>query len=211
MQHRWLSIIYRISGVGSLLSLGLLSSVQCIPPVSAVPEVKVVGVTQSHSFEKMGDTEYIWLVRNVEKVTFYSDGSKTPQKQQELLLCQSSNGEMGKCSPVHITCGDPGVQCHGRAPHASAQTTPHVSKLVNRSPSTGTATSQPEEKKNADYWQTKCNAVVMTLKDVTGGSERKKLLRTCQRKCRAGSSMALQSCVRDAKSEEEYRKCGELL
>ncbi len=212
MQHRWLSFICRFSGVGLLSSLGLLSSVQCIPPaVSAVPEVKIVGVTQSSSFEKVGDTEYIWLVRNVDRVTFYSDGSQTPEKQQELLLCQSSDGTMGKCSPVHITCGNPGVQCHERAPHASERTTPKASKPRPASKRTGTAKAQPPNEEDAVYWQTKCNNLVVTNESVGGFAEKKKLMGVCLKRCKRGSSLRLMSCLREANTEEDYEKCGELL
>jgi len=188
-----------------LLSLGLLNSVQCIPAVSAVPEVKVVKVAKSHSFEKLGNTEFLWLVRNVEEVTIYSDGKRIPEKKQELLLCQSSDGKMGRCSPVHITCGDPGVQCHGYAPSASGRGTTGVGELGN------TGKTPSPDKEDPVYWQTKCNNLAVSIKAVKGYAEKKRLMKACQEKCKAGASAKLRSCLRGADNEEDYQKCAKHL
>ena len=130
-----------------------------------------------------------------------------------------------KCAERFMPSGRAGLTCHemtvghdgsGLQAHEPPSEVSEPKALARqatwkRSPIAHSGMAQPEEKEDAAYWKTKCNSVNITLKDVASASERKKLLRTCQRKCRAGSSMALQSCVRDAKSEEEYRKCGELL
>jgi len=172
-----------------------------------VPEVKVVSVAKSHSFEKMGDTKFLWLVRNVEEVTFYSDGKKVPQKKQELLLCQSSDGRMGRCAPVHITCGDPGVQCHGYAPGASGRQVPGAGELRNRASLAGTGKTPPAEKEDTVFWQTKCNNLAVSIKTVKGFAEKKRLMKACEKKCEAGV-LSLRACLRRASSEEEFQKCG---
>jgi hypothetical protein len=61
------------------------------------------------------------------------------------------------------------------------------------------------------YWKSKCASVVAALEAATPGAFAARLMATCQMKCETGASMELRSCLRDAETEGQYRKCREYL
>ena len=83
---------------------------------SAIPKAPiVVKETESNSYEKIGEAERIWLVRNVEKSLIYSNGQQVKENHQELLLCVDKGGALPQCKPVRIVCGDGTGKCHSHA------------------------------------------------------------------------------------------------
>lgn len=96
----------------------------------------------------------------------------------------------------------------GMEPKPIAPSAPRSGSQITR-----TATSQPAPAGEGDtvYWQTKCNNLVVTNKNLNGFAEKKKLMGVCLKRCEGGASFRLMACLRKANTEKDYQKCGELL
>jgi hypothetical protein len=106
-------ILRKLATVHCIILLGGLA-IGCVgltPPEKPV----VIHKTESNSYEKIGESEKIWLVRSVEKVLVYSNGQQVKSSRQELLLCNGKGGGLPKCKPVRIICGDGSGNCHSFA------------------------------------------------------------------------------------------------
>ena len=191
--------------------------------VATAPRPEVLLETVSDSYVKLGDKEFLWLVRNADTTTLFTTGQKVVASSQHLLLCKDS-AQGPHCEIVQVPCPREGAKCPSlHSPHkTAAKKKPRTAGPWGRASASATGgdgqvattaveASQADEEDEDELWSDRCELMAQAQKNLRY-HDKEELRRSCTNRCLDSTPPpGLKPCLKTAHKTGDYGKCAQFM